>query len=475
MRRLVLLAGLAAMAACDHSPLPTTPMEQAAVTPGRGVTGINVVLRQSATTAILDDLRTIGPVVDQIPSINAVTIRASAAQLDVVRSRPYVAAAELDGEVKAAPVTALAASDDFGDGRSTWDQDAIGVTTAPGVAGRNPELGGLTGAGVYVGILDSGLLSSWPEYFPTARIATQYARSFGGGGGDAGTISTQPGKWQQDTDSHGTHVTSTVLGFVHPAGTFNGTAPGATVIPVKVLNQQGWGWWSVIARGLVYLTDLKASGEIAAPMVVNMSIGGGRSVLMERAIDYAIERGVIVVVAAGNEGTAGLSYPGAYAPTISVAAYGFTDQFEDCATGLPRIQTWWRLCDVADPTDVGEFFLAAFSSRPRAGQQVDLAGPGDNVVGPYQINNGHTAWFFLSGTSMATPHVAGVVALMLEKNPALQQAEAEDLLTRTALRFPAGSRTVFDPVTNRYVTRSWLAADAGAGVLDAVAAVKATR
>jgi serine protease AprX len=76
---------------------------------------------------------------------------------------------------------------------------------------------------------------------------------------------------------------------------------------------------------------------------------------------------------------------------------------------------------------------------------------------------------------MATPHVAGVVALMLEKNPSLRQAEVEDMLKRTAIRFPGGSRSVFDPVTNRYTTQSWRAADTGAGALDAVAAVKATR
>ncbi len=474
MRRLVFLGTLALATACDR-PLPTTPVEQAAVVRGSPVTAINILLSQPATVAILNDLSTIGRVVDQIPSINAVTIRASVTEIDVVRGKPYVVAAELDGEVKAAPITALTAASDFSAGQSSWDQDAIGITTAPDAAGRNHALGGLTGAGVYVGILDSGLLSTWQQYFPAARIAVQYARSFGGGGGDMGTISSQPNKWQQDTDSHGTHVTSTILGFMHPAGMFNGTAPSATVIPVKVLNQQGSGWWSVIARGLVYLTDLKTSGEIAAPMVVNMSIGGGRSVLMERAIDYAIANGVIVVVAAGNEGSAGMSHPGAYAPTISVAAYGFVDQFEDCTTGLPRIQTWWRLCDVADPTDINEFFIASFSSRPRPGQQIDIAGPGDNVVGPYQINNGPAAWFFLSGTSMATPHVAGVVALMLEKRPTLRQSDAEDLLKRTAISFPAGSRTVFDPSSNRYVTRSWTNADAGAGALDAVAAINAVQ
>ncbi len=74
--------------------------------------------------------------------------------------------------------------------------------------------------------------------------------SFGGGGGDNGTVSTQPNKWGLDQNSHGTHVTSTIIGysFGRHSDQRRG-APKATIIPVKVLNQNGSGWSSVIARG----------------------------------------------------------------------------------------------------------------------------------------------------------------------------------------------------------------------------------
>ena len=484
MRRLFLLAaGTLGLSACADPARTTAPPAAAstaaastarssAVLPARASSGVNVLLRSTATDAILADLGTIGPVLDVIPQLRAVTMRATAADLALIRSKPYVAAAELDAEVHAAPTEPVAAPSDFAGGMSSWDQDAIGVTVAPGT-GRNPSLGGLTGEGVYVGVLDSGLLPTWRQYFPSDRIATQYARSFGGGGGDRGTISAQPNKWEQDTDSHGTHVTSTILGFVHPSGIVNGTAPRATVIPVKVLNQNGSGWWSVIARGAVYLADLKAGALGGAPLVVNVSIGGPRSALVERAIDYAIARGLVVVVAAGNAGTMGMTYPGAYAPSISVAAAGWIHEWETCG-GPPLSTTWWRTCDVADPTRAEEFYITGFSSREHAGQQLDVAAPGSWIVGPYQSNNGPLSWFFVGGTSQATPHVTGIAALMAQRKPSLTQAEAEAILKRTAIPLAAGSHAVFDIFTLRYAPVTWGADATGAGLVDAVAAVAAT-
>ena len=454
------------------SPSVGDPLFAAAVNANNGV---NVLLRGPITDAVVADLSKIGPVLDQIPQINALTMRATAAELPAIRAKSYVAAAEMDVEVTRRPVASLATSD-FSDGMSSWDQDAIGVTVSPGFTGRDAGLKGLTGSGVYVVILDSGLLPTWREYFPAERIATQYARAFGGGGGDMGTISSQPTKWEQDTDSHGTHVTSTVLGYLHPAGPVNGTAPEATVIPVKVLNQNGSGWWSVISRGLIYAGDLK-TGELGGqPVVVNMSIGGGRSLILERAVDYAIARGVIVVAAAGNEGTAGMTWPGAYKPVISVAAYGFARQWLSCDSAPTRIvNNWWRVCDVPDPTNVADFFISAFSSRQRAGQELDVAAPGEMVVGAYQNNNGPLAWFFLNGTSMASPHVAGIAALMAQKKPSLTQAKVEAILKSTTIAMPAGSKSVFDIFANRFVTRSWGSDATGSGMVDAVKAVSATR
>src|SRR5688500_15886905 len=104
MRHMVVLACFVGAAACDR-PSPTMPTQQAAAV--NAMTGINVLLKQPATTIVLNDLATIGPVVDQIPSIDVVTIRATAADLDAVRSKSYVAAAEVDLEVRGGPVRTL--------------------------------------------------------------------------------------------------------------------------------------------------------------------------------------------------------------------------------------------------------------------------------------------------------------------------------------------------------------------------------
>jgi subtilisin family serine protease len=124
---------------------------------------------------------------------------------------------------------------DFLNGLSTWDQDAINITDF----GFNNRKVDFDGTGVYVAVLDTGLLDSWRQYFPQERIATQYAKAFGGGGGENGNVSEPTNKWEHDQNSHGTHVTSTILGYSLRGTPVNGTAPMATVIPVKVLNQNG--------------------------------------------------------------------------------------------------------------------------------------------------------------------------------------------------------------------------------------------
>jgi hypothetical protein len=205
-------------------------------------------------------------------------------------------------------------------------------------------------------VLDTGLLMNWRQYFPEQRIATGYARAFGGGGGEVGWVSSQPNKWERDTDSHGTHVTSTILGYSLRGTPINGVAPMATVIPVKVLNQNGSGWSSVIARGITYVADLKAGPLKDYPVVINMSLGGSVLDAAEKAaIDYAIEQGVIIVASAGNRGAAGMGYPGAYAPVISVAASGWVGEWTAGA--------WWYAVDVPDPTNPAHYYITDFSSR----------------------------------------------------------------------------------------------------------------
>jgi len=423
--------------------------------------GVNVLLNTAPTGAILAELALHGTVLDTVPAINALTMKVKASELAAIRALPYVATANPDQERKGAPVDTVGATD-FADGLSTWDLDAINVTDF----GFDNRQVGYDGMGVYVAVLDTGLVKAWRQYFPEERIADEYAVCFGGGGGEVGWVSSQPNKWEHDTNSHGTHVTSTILGYDMGGTPVNGVAPKTTVIPIKVLNQNGSGWSSVVARGIVYVADLKAGPLADYPVVINMSLGGPELDAAEKAaIDYAISKGVIVVASAGNEGELGMGYPGAYSPVISVAASGWIGEWYPVGN-----RAWWYNLNVAEPTNPAHFYIADFSSRELDGQDLDVAAPGSWVVGPYQTNSGQVTYYFLGGTSMASPHVAGIVALMAQKDPGLTAAEAESILQATAIPLPAGCRTVYNSAGVAEQV-CWGADATGAGLVDAAAAL----
>ena len=424
--------------------------------------GINVLLSYDINDELLADIGTHGKVKVMMPEIRALTMQVRVSELAVIRSLPYVAAANPDAERNAAPVDIVSA-ENFSNGLSTWDLDAVNVTDF----GFNNRQVTFDGSGVYVAVLDTGLVDIWRAYFPQERVAEAYAKSFSGGGGEVGYVSEQPNKWEHDQNSHGTHVTSTILGYNLRGTPVNGVAPLATVIPVKVLNQNGSGWSSVVAQGITYVADLKKGVLADFPVVINMSLGGPELDAVEKAaIDYAVANGVIIVASAGNSGTAGMGYPGAYAPVISVAASGWTGEW--------TAANWWRTLDVADPTDSGDFYITDFSSRELTGQDLDVAAPGSWVVGPYKTNSGmSTSFYYLGGTSMASPHVAGIVALMAQKNPTLTATQAEGILEGSAIPLAPGSRTVLGPSGVSEVF-SWGADATGAGLVDAAAALAAT-
>jgi subtilisin family serine protease len=439
-----------------------TSVSVATAAPGNTMIGINVLLNTEPTDAILTDLGSHGNIFKVMTEIKAVTMRVRESKLATIRALPYVAAANPDAERKGSPVDTVAATN-FLNGISTWNLDAVNVTER-GV-GRTVAY---DGTGIYVAVLDTGLLDSWRQYFPQERIATQFGIAFGGGGVEAATVSSQPNKWEHDQNSHGTHVTSTILGYQLGSTPINGTAPMATIIPVKVLNQNGSGWSSVIAQGIVYVTNLKKDGQLgSSPVVINMSLGGSVLDAVEKAaIDYAIANGVIIVASAGNEGDAGMGYPGAYEPVISVAASGWTGEWIGGGA-------WWYASDVPDPTNPDHYYITDFSSRQKAGQDLDVAAPGSWVVGPYQVNSGQTSYYFLGGTSMASPHVAGIVALMMQKYPALTAAQAESILTGAAIPLPAGCRTISGP-SGATEQVCWGADATGSGLITADAALGAT-
>jgi subtilisin family serine protease len=246
----------------------------------------------------------------------------------------------------------------------------------------------------------------------------------------------------------------------------------------------------MVAAGIDYVIGLKQGILAGSPVVINMSLGGpDPSPMIEEAIDRAIEAGVIVVAAAGNAGTDGMDYPGAYSHVISVGASGWTQEWLIPGDG-PFYRLWWLQSgffpyeDIPEPTPDELVYVANFSSRELSGQYLDVLAPGSWVRGPYPGYPGysHLPWwskgigdmagwnpgnfYYVGGTSMATPHVVSVAALMLEKNPSLTQGEIETILKDTALPIPPGSVDVF------FVgLQVWDSDAAGDGLIQADAAV----
>ncbi len=397
-------------------------------------------------------------------------------------------------------------------GYSTWDSDMINV-----------EAVDQTGAGVYVAVLDTGLVPNWTNYFPKARVNTQLGTGFDQSvtfkaSKNPCEFDTNKGPLRQTTwvgstgSTHATHVASTIIGYFYrsnsdaaggyvlPPIMVRGIAPNVTIIPVKVLADYQvpalpkcstptasqhvvFGTDEMVAAGINYATDLAIAGY--KPMVINMSLGGSELADVEKAaIDRAIANGVIVVAAAGNAGEAGMDYPGAYAPVISAGSVGWTGEWlepnGDPTLG-PRYRMWWLQYpsepllpgtgEVADPTVAGDVYLSDFSSRAIADQQLDVLAPGSWVRGPFPGTPGynHLPWwskgigdlrghnsgnfYYLGGTSMATPHVAATAALMLQKNPNLTQAQIESILKSTALSIPdAGSQVIWDNTATGTIT-----------------------
>jgi subtilisin family serine protease len=469
-----LTAVLAAVACSDQQePNPGSPAPGSDLASASSTVGINVVLKGRATAAQLAELGKYGAVKKQFREINGLTLVGKGSNLRAIRGLRFVKGAAVDKFINIPPNTDLVPVEDFTGGWSTWDQDAINVTLTPHSSARDVTQ---TGRGVFVGILDTGLLNTWPQYFPRERIATQYATSFvGGGAADRGNVH-QPGgdQWQHDVCAHGTHVTSTILGYRRDANrTFQGTAPQATVIPV-MLHAQGsantpnsCGFFSsVAAAGLLYFAHLKEGPLAGQPLVVNNSWGGGRDPLTEAAVNYAISKGVLLVFSAGNSGEAGMGYPGALPQVISAAASGWVKEWTTA--------TWWYELDVPEPTRASDFYIADFSSREHAGQDLDVAAPGTWVAGPFQLQRGQPSFFFLGGTSMAAPHVTGTVALMLQKKNNLTQSQAESILENTAINIGAGCRDVINAFTGVKEEICWGADATGEGLLNAEAAVAAT-
>lgn len=356
------------------------------------------------------------------------------------------------------------------------------------------------GEGVYVAVLDTGLLDLWPIFFYQADIAWGLGKGFShdiwwDNGLVFGPLKDGRGFI---TDSymgsgHGTHVVSTIVGYnYNDLFWVQGVAPKVTIIPVLVLD--AWvvstpfgpialtgGTDEMVSAGIYYVADLAES--LNGPVIISMSLGGpDPSSMIEAAIDYAVERGVVVVASAGNEGEAGMGWPGAYPQVISCGMAGWTEQW----VGYP--DPWW-LNDIPEKLNTKDYwgnnwqlFLDYMSSRPNKdlGQKpfhLDVTAPGAAIVGPYKPAFSYAlGYYYLWGTSMAAPHVSGIAAQVLQEHPEMDQASMESTLKKAAagLPLPCDGSLAYDFPGYLYYFE-WKGRDWGRGFLQADEALKAAK
>ncbi|MBW3600625.1 MAG: S8 family peptidase [Planctomycetes bacterium] len=196
-------------------------------------------------------------------------------------------------------------------------------------------------------------------------------------------------KWD-DGNGHGTHVAGTAAALDNTIGVV-GVAPGARLWAVKVLNNGGIGSTADVIKGMDWVTEMATAIEVA-----NMSLGGSYSQAINEAVKRMTDAGVVLVVAAGNDGADAINYSPASAPSaITVSAAVDTD---GQAGGLGSLTSYGD-----DDT------LATFSND---GSVIDIAAPGVSIYSTYKDG----AYATLSGTSMASPHVAGAAALYIAAN-----------------------------------------------------------
>jgi serine protease len=281
-----------------------------------------------------------------------------------------------------------------------------------------------TGKGVVVAVIDTGVTKvadlAQTKFVPGYNFVANNANA-------------------ADDHGHGTHVAGTIAQSTNNRRGVAGVAPDVSIMPIKVLSAQGSGSIGGIAQGIRWAADHGAN-------VINMSLGGRMAMgTLAKAVKYAHDKGVVVVAAAGNDGSGRVSYPARYPGVIAVAA----TQFDEATTFYSN---WGPEVDIA---------------APGGNTKVDQNGDGkpdgvlQHTIVPTDTSKTDYLWFM--GTSMASPHVAGVAALLVGAGVRKPDA-VEELLLGTA-RKPKAHAESATRVDDHY----------GAGVVDAGAALRKAR
>ncbi|MEK7098429.1 MAG: S8 family peptidase, partial [Patescibacteria group bacterium] len=278
-----------------------------------------------------------------------------------------------------------------------WNFPKIGVPAAWDTS---------NGTGVTVAIIDTGVAyENFSQSGKTYSIAPDLANTAFAAGYDFVNNDMHP----NDDNSHGTHVAGTVAQSTNNTEGTAGIAYGATIMPIKVLNASGSGTYAAIANGIRFAADNGAK-------VVNLSLGGSSgSQTLEDALKYAFDKGVTIVAASGNDGTGTVSYPAAYnAYVIAVGATRFDNT-------RAKYSNYGSALDIVAP-----------GGDTAVDQNGD--GYGDGILQQTfsGSNYGAFGYYFFQGTSMATPHVVGVAALVIAHGNATTPADVRTALESTA-------------------------------------------
>ncbi len=262
-----------------------------------------------------------------------------------------------------------------------WHMTKIGMESAWDVC---------TGSGVVVAIVDTGVKRTLQDL-----AGTQFTAGY-----DFVNNDTDP----TDDEGHGSHVCGTIAQTTNNGVGVAGIAYNAAIMPIKVLSSSGSGTYDDIADGIIWAADHGAH-------VINLSLGGSSSLqILQDAVDYAWNKGVVVVCAAGNDHVSTPFYPAAYTNSISVSATTYLDT-------LASYSNYGSTIDISAP----------------GGDSGDNNGDGyDDMILQNTFSGTSEGYYFYAGTSMASPHVAGVAALVKAANMSLSNSQVRSILESSA-------------------------------------------